>query len=189
MDNFHYCRGNLNMNVMRLIRPTAEYSEDIWAFRREFLENSIDEDMGGCGKLRECSSADEWLAQVEALTNPETCPEGMITADTYIAVRSCDNKIVGITDIRHNLNTPVLREWGGHIGYCVRPDERQKGYAKEMLRLNLDNGRRLGLKRIMVSCNVNNIASERTILANGGVFERETEDGSGHRIKLYWIEL
>lgn len=172
-----------------LLRPSAEYAEDIWAFRREFLEYSSDEEMGGCGKLRECSSAEEWLTQTAALTKPETCPEGMVAADTYIAVRRSDNKIVGIIDLRHNLNTPVLSEWGGHIGYCVRPDERRRGCAKEMLRLVLENANELGLERVMVTCKIGNIASERTILANGGVFERELEDGSGHRIKRYWIEF
>lgn len=174
---------------IELLRPTAEYAEDIWQFRREFIENSTGEDMGGCGKLRECTSAEEWLEQTERLTKPETCPEGFVTADTYIAVRQSDNKIVGIIDLRHNLNTPVLREWGGHIGYCVRPDERRKGYAKEMLRLALENSRKLGLERVMVTCHVGNTASERTILANGGVYERETDNGNGHRIKRFWIEL
>ncbi|MDE6031008.1 MAG: GNAT family N-acetyltransferase [Oscillospiraceae bacterium] len=174
---------------IELLRPTAEYAEDIWQFRREFIENSADEDMGGCGHLKECTSAEEWLKQIERLYDPATCPEGWVTADTYIAVRRSDNKIVGIIDLRHNLNTPVLREWGGHIGYSVRPDERRKGYAKEMLRLALENGRRLGLERVMVTCHVGNTASERTILANGGVYERETDNGNGHRIKCFWIEL
>ena len=69
------------------------------------------------------------------------------------------------------------------------PDERRRGCAKEMLRLVLENANELGLERVMVTCKVGNIASERTILANGGVFERELEDGSGHRIKRYWIEF
>lgn len=174
---------------IELLRPTAEYAEDIWRFRREFLENSGDEDMGGCGKLRECSSAEEWLGRTERLTKPETCPEGWVTADTYIAVRRSDNKIVGIIDLRHSIDTPVLSEWGGHIGYCVRPDERCRGYAAEMLRLVLEKAGQLGLKRVMVTCKVGNIASEKTILANSGVYERETDDGSGHKIKRFWIEI
>ena len=52
---------------IELLRPTAEYAEDIWQFRGEFLANSTDEDMGGCGKLRECTSAEEWLERTELM--------------------------------------------------------------------------------------------------------------------------
>lgn len=59
-----------------------------------------------------------------------------------------------------------------HCGYSVRPFERRKGYAKEMLRLNLQNAKNLGIDKMLVTCDCTNIASERTILDNGGEFER-----------------
>ena len=68
------------------------------------------------------------------------------------------------------------------------PSERGKGYAKEMLRQNLDHCRRRGLDRVLVTCNRDNTASERTILANGGVFEREIKVGKAF-IRRFWIEL
>lgn len=177
------------MDEIRLIKPTADYAEDIWDFRREFLENDPSEDMGGSGKLRECSCAEEWIKLCDNLSDSEACPGDWVQADTYIAVRQSDNKIVGIIDLRHHINHPILGEWGGHIGYCVRPDERRKGYAKEMLRLNLENCRRLGLEKVMISCHAGNIASERTILTNGGFFERLTNDDDGRAVKRYWITL
>ena len=109
-------------------------------------------------------------------------------SDTYLAVRVSDNRIVGIIDLRHHIDHPILGVWGGHIGYSVRPSERRKGYAKEMLRLNLQNCRALGLTRVMVTCNRENPASEKTILANGGVFEKEVQVNGGW-IRRYWITL
>ncbi len=177
------------MDTIRLIKPSMDYAEDIMAFRREFLANDPDEDMGGSSGLRKYTSAEEWLSLLETTSCPETCPEDKVPSDTFIAVRQSDNKIVGIIDLRHHIDHPILGEWGGHIGYCVRPDERRKGYAKEMLRLDLENARKIGLKKVMVTCDTDNIASERTILANGGVFEREAEANDRHTLKRYWITL
>ena len=91
-------------------------------------------------------------------------------------------------DLRHHINHPILGTWGGHCGYSVRPSERGKGYAKEMLRLNLQNAKAKGIEKLLVTCNVENEASERTILANGGVFEK-TIDVDGDKMKRYWITV
>ncbi len=157
-------------------------------YRREFLENDPSECMGGCGNLRRCDNAQEWLDEVGKLSDPELCPKGYVRSDTYLAVRSNDNRLVGVIDLRHSLDNAALSEWAGHIGYCVRPNDRRRGFAKEMLRLNLENCRALGLKRVLLCCDDDNIASERTILANGGVFERTTE-ANGKTVKRFWIEL
>ena len=61
--------------------------------------------------------------------------------DKIALVAYVDNKIVGIIDFRHHINHPILGTWGGHCGYSVRPSERGKGYAKEMLRLNIQNAK------------------------------------------------
>lgn len=74
------------------------------------------------------------------------------------------------------------------MGYYVRPNERKKGYAKEMVRQNLQNCKALNIKKVIISCDANNSASERTILANGGVFEKNVEV-DGCIIKRYWITL
>lgn len=169
---------------IRLVKPTAGYAEDIMAFRAEFLENG--EVIDGGSMLEEYDSADEWLAHLDEFS--DNCPEGFVPADTFLAVDG-DNRAVGIIDCRRHIDHPSLGEWGGHIGYSVRKSERLKGHAKEMLRQALEMYRKRDVEKVLVTCYVGNIASEKTILANGGVFERETDDGSGHKIKRFWIEL
>ncbi len=90
--------------------------------------------------------------------------------------------------LRHHINHLILGTWGGHCGYSVRPSERGKGYAKEMLRLNIQNAKSMGIEKLLITCDVNNNASERTILDNGGVYE-ETINVDGRKMKRYWITV
>ncbi|MGM9972937.1 MAG: GNAT family N-acetyltransferase, partial [Clostridiaceae bacterium] len=109
-----------------------------------------------------------------------------VPSNVYIAVRLSDNKIVGIIDFRHHIDHPVLSIWGGHIGYSVRPDERGKGYGKEMLRQTLQSCKNHGLNKVMITCDSTNVASEKTILTNGGVFEKEISVDD-IMMKRYWV--
>lgn len=114
--------------------------------------------------------------------------EGFVTSNTYLAVRLCDNRIIGIIDLRHHIDHPVLGLWGGHIGYSIRPSERGKGYAREMLRLNLEKCRERGMDKVMVTCSQQNVASAKTIIANGGVYEKDVHV-DGKVIQRYCIFL
>lgn len=172
------------MNAIKLLKPSTEYASEIMDFRQELLDAGSD--FAGCGSLFNCNTAEEWIHVVEQ--REKICQEGGVTSSSYIAVRLYDHKIVGIIDLRHHIDHPILSVWGGHTGYTVRPSERRKGYAKEMLRQNLKNCQTRGLPRILIVCDRNNIASEKTIVANGGVFEKELCI-DGHVMKRFWIEL
>ncbi len=176
------------MSGIVLKKPTEEYAEQIMAYRREFLEAGGE--MAGCCGLHKFESFEEWFAKVKNLSTPETCPRDHAPDTQFIAVRESDNKLIGMIDLRHHIDHPVLSLFGGHIGYSVRPGERWKGYAKEMLRQCLEKARERGLHWVMVSCNDHNPGSERTILANGGVLQRETfVPEENETMKIFWIEL
>jgi predicted acetyltransferase len=91
------------------------------------------------------------------------------------------DEFLGRIDVRHRL-TPALLQVGGHIGYAVRPSGRRQGHATAMLREALVVARVLGLERVLVTCDADNVGSRRTIEANDG----ELEDQRGHKLR-FWI--
>lgn len=99
-----------------------------------------------------------------------------------------ENRIVGRVSIRHVLND-YLASVGGHIGYGVVPSERQKGYGTRMLNLALPVAASLGISRVLVTCDDDNVGSRKIIEKNGGVFEGLVQDTSSMVTKRrYWIE-
>ena len=101
-----------------------------------------------------------------------------------------DDRIVGRVAIRHSLNA-FLERTGGHIGYVVVPEFRRRGYATTILRLALQIARHeIGLERVLITCDVDNVASKRTIERNGGVLEGIIEaPGFEKPLRRYWIDL
>lgn len=176
------------METLKLILPTEEYLDQVWAYRREMLE--ADSSMDGCGILGRVDTPEQWLADVRAIRNPATVPEGKVQGTLFLSVRESDGKLVGMIDVRHSLNEH-LRQFGGNIGYSIRPDERRKGYAREQLRLALDFCKKtLGLDRVLITCKTTNEGSRRTILSAGGVYENTLhEPDRGVDLQRYWVAL
>ena len=108
---------------------------------------------------------------------------------------------LGQTSIRPQLSSRYLLTYGGHIGYSIRPSQRRQGYGTRILALALDQARQLGLQRVLITCNSDNIPSKKIIEHNGGKFESsmvmpahllraEGRQVKGKIDKLrYWIEL
>jgi predicted acetyltransferase len=94
---------------------------------------------------------------------------------------------LGVVELRHEL-TPLMLEAVGHIGYSVRPTARGRGLATWALGAVLPRARRLGLGRVLLTCDEHNVASSRTIENNGGVLE-DVRDTALGRKRRYWIEL
>ena len=167
---------------MELIFPTQELKEQALAYRQEHFdagEMLINGDAG----LDEAETYEAWLVKVKE--NPTLKDDKLVPSTTYFGV--ADGKIVGTIDIRHRLNDYLL-QFGGHIGYGVRPTERRKGYATKMLALALEKCRELGLEKVLITCNKDNTPSAKTIINNGGVLENEIVENSVI-MQRYWIEL
>lgn len=169
-----------------LCRPTISFAQQIAAYRAEMLaaHSSFD----GCSGLKEYDAVPDWLEHLAQFENASVCPPGCVPSNTYLAVCKADGRVVGMIDLRHHIDHPILSVWGGHIGYSVRPGERGKGYAKEMLRQLLPHCRKLGLTKVLITCDEANPASAHVILANGGVLEKVIEV-NGDRVQRYWITL
>ena len=90
-------------------------------------------------------------------------------------------------NIRHFLNEQLLMN-GGHIGDGIRPSERRKGYATEMIALALEKCRELNIRKVLMVCDKENIGSAKSIIKNGGVLENEVII-NGVTDQRYWINL
>lgn len=170
-----------------LIRPTSEYANQIVEYRQEFLD--CGDSMDGTGQLRKIENPEEYIKICLEYEDSAKVPSHRVAATQLFFVRERDNKLVGMIDIRHYFND-YLEKFGGHIGYSVRPSERQKGYAKKMLKMALPLCKRLGLNKVLITCDDGNIGSEKTILANGGVYESTVKDPNDNvALKRFWITL
>ena len=119
------------------------------------------------------------------LAREQAVPKGFVTDTVYWAIR--DGEMVGRISIRHELNE-ALRKEGGHTGYIVRPSVRKQGIATEMLRQILLTDRARSIGRLLVTCDEDNLASEKAIRKNGGILENVIEFGAGQqRTKRFWI--
>lgn len=113
--------------------------------------------------------------------------DGLVPDSTFFCLDEERDIFVGAVNIRHYLNDALLLN-GGHIGDGVRPSQRRKGIATKMIGLALGECRRLGIDRVLMVCDKDNIGSAKSIQKNGGVLENEvTVDGVTEQ--RYWIDL
>ncbi|MCI9435910.1 MAG: GNAT family N-acetyltransferase [Lachnospiraceae bacterium] len=117
----------------------------------------------------------------------EETENGLVPDTTRFCLDKDRNIFVGAVNIRHYLNDGLLRT-GGHIGAGIRPGERRKGYATAMIGLALEECRKLGIDKVLITCDKDNIGSAKSIINNGGVLENEVEE-DGHMEQRYWIQL
>jgi predicted acetyltransferase len=122
----------------------------------------------------------EFVAHLEADALPGSeRPTGHVPQSTWWLV---DGEVyLGRISVRHEL-TRWLREFGGHIGYEVRPTARRRGHATRMLRDVLPHARDLGIDPALLTCDEDNAASSRVIESAGGVLE----DRRGIKLR-YWV--
>lgn len=171
--------------TLKLVFPTEEYEKE-WKEIIEEIE-SVKETMVPHALKKDANDYAEYLEIVRRYSKGVDIPADRVPSDIFFLVNEGDKKILGAIDIRYELTEYLLR-YGGHIGYGIRPRSRKKGYASEMLRLALDICREKGLKKVLITCDKNNLGSARTMINNGAVLENEIENGE-EITQRYWIEL
>lgn len=170
--------------MIELVRPTLQIKEIYMDFINEW-ELSGEKIIPFSANLQNMDFL-KWLDRTYQIENKETCPSELVPAHTYFLVED-NKKILGAVNIRHTLNE-YLFIFGGHIGYGVRPSERKKGYANRMLSLALIEAGKLGIDKVLVTCDKDNIGSAKTIQKNGGILENEIKE-EGKLVQRYWIKL
>lgn len=173
------------MDKIILVKPDLSYADEIIKYKEESLAESPL--INGSAGLDRFSSIEVWLEELKKRSCEDTVPKGLVPSSTYLAVREKDNYIVGMIDIRHYLNE-YLTQVGGNIGYGVRKTERNKGYAKQMLKLALEKCKELKIKKVLITCDEDNIASEKVILSANAKLE-DIRNVDGENKKRFWIDL
>ena len=171
-----------------LVAPTIRL-ETAWRAAHEEWGPGVHEDGAG---IRPSDDVDSpagfarWVARLAQESDPATPLEGGRVHCTYRWIVA-DDAVLGAIALRHELNERLL-QFGGHIGYGIRPSARRQGLATWALGRMLDEARRLGLDRVLLTCAAGNIASARTIEHHGGILEDIRDTGSV-RLRRYWIDL
>ena len=179
------------MEKFHFEQPSLERKKEIIEYLDEFIKyGSNINGSGSLDKIYEGYTFEEALERCLKMQDEEyaqsinRCP-----GKTFLLIRDDDNKIVGTINVRWNLPEAMLR-FGGHIGYGVRPTERRKGYNKINLYMGLQEAQKIGLDKVMIDCSVDNLGSDKSIKALGGVLERCDVDPSDNtETNVYWINV
>jgi len=169
------------MNI-KLVKLSYEYKQHLIDMMDEWL--AVEQDFSPYMIRRnDYHNFDYYLENLEI--KEET--KDRVPDSTFFCLDLDRDIFVGAINIRHYLNQSLLTT-GGHIGDGVRPSERRKGYATNMIKLGLEECRKLGIERVLITCDKSNIGSAKSIINNGGVLENEViEDGVVEQ--RYWISL
>lgn len=171
--------------------PSLERKEDIIDYLNEFVEYKSDiNGTGSLNKIFDGYTFEQALERNLNLSNEEYAHSiNKAPSKTFLLIRENDNKVIGTINVRWNLPELLLRI-GGHIGYSIRPTERKKGYAKIQLYMGLIEANKMGLDKVMLSCYIDNLGSNKTIKALGGVFEKIENDYEKNKmVNNYWIDV
>lgn len=177
---------------MQLVKPSIEYKSSFIEAVKEYQQELEEGNHVRNNHYKSLNIGDlnsNFQGYVDIILSKEqglNTPEGHVPESTLWLV---DNgQYLGRVNIRHQLTDFLLKE-GGTIGYDIRPTQRGKGYGKRMLKLALIKAKELGIEKVLITCNVNNIPSKKVIEANGGIIEnriKSVEKGKPDKLR-YWI--
>lgn len=129
---------------------------------------------------------DEMIKRVKEVERGENLG-GYASSSTYWLYDEETNKILGASNLRHYLTEDGIKLWG-HIGYGIRPSERRKGYATELLKLTLIEAKKRNIDRVLLGAYTGNIGSWKVMEKCKGKLENIViEEETGLPVKRYWI--
>lgn len=167
---------------MTFVLPDESHYDDVISFYGEF-EN----DGSTCIGYANFHNYDEWVKEKQNRHTGENLPDGFVRENFYLCYY--EDKLVGVFSLKFEL-TDYLYNYGGHIGYAVRPSMRKRGLGTAILKQGLEISKKFGFKKILAVCDDDNTASEKIIVKNGGVFENKLFDEEENVfVKRYWIKL
>ena len=170
--------------IFKLIEPTLEMGREYSDYISEWEKSG--EKIVPYAAIRSMPIYQELFNRWKDQATSKAYEDGFVPSSLYFLVDE-NMRIYGALHIRHELNDYLL-SYGGHIGYGIRPSKRKKGYASKMLSLSLPIVERLGIKKALVTCDKENIASAKTIINNGGLLENEVIE-DGEVTQRYWITI
>ena len=152
--------NNNLMETFYLETPSLERKNEIIDYINEFVEHKSD--INGTGSLDKILDGYTFEQALESCLNMQyeeyAKKFGRCQGKTFLLIRKNDNKIIGTINVRWNL-TEKVKQFGGNIGYGIRPTERRKGYNKMNLYLGLIEAKKIGLDKVMFDCDVENLGS------------------------------
>ena len=172
--------------------PTIERKNNALDYLNEHTK--YNSDINGTGGMDECLNGctyEKWLEKLDQNKNQEYMNSlGWAPSLTYFLIRENDDKIVGMINLRYNLTDEIISKGGSHVGYGIRPTERRKGYNKINFYLGLLEEQHLGEKKILLDCTDDNIGSNKTIIALGGILDKSEIDSYDNKLtNYYWIDV
>ena len=171
-------------------KPRRRHLETIKDYRNEIIE--ANEVFQGCNGLEKYEDPNEWLKHNKEREIKELLPPGYVIGYEYCLIDRSNDEILGMINIRPYIETnDLLKRYGGNIGYSVKPSKRRRGYCKRMLNEALKICKdEFNLDKVLITCDVDNIASENTIKSCGGEFINELYIPEvDETVKRYYIFL
>jgi len=168
---------------MKLVTPTLRY-EKSW---KEGLVEFDDTELwdGFWNVLEKPTDLKDYIKKTEDYSKGINLPQYWVSSNTHWLIDK--ENFIGHVNVRHKLSEQ-LKKAGGHIGYAIRPSMRKQGYGFKILELALAEAKKIGLKKVLITCEESNTVSQKIIERNGGQL-KNTFKVDDKKIRHYWIKL